>query len=197
MESSTRSEETRESESGPLSPEGARAVRRRDLATTAAGGLVTAITLFLAVWSVGLLGTAEARVLLESSFPSIRFLASSVVTVGATVLALMLTVLGFSESADRRFRTLHYRRIKHISLMTVVAIVASVALLLLLSVPLEESETLRAFYDYVYYAFLAATSLLGGLVVAIVLLLHRTIKGLATAVSPEERTGRFVRDGGD
>lgn len=189
-------DETPESEDSPRrsGESGAgRAEDWRDLRMTLAGGSVVAAALFLIVWSVGEAGAAEARILLESTLPAIRFLASSILTVGATVLALMLTLLGFSESADRRFRSIHYRRIRRISLLNVVAIVSAVCLLLFIGIPVEESETLRALYDIVYYIVLAWSSIIGGLAVAIVLLLHRTIKGLTTAVSPSDTTSAFTR----
>lgn len=159
-----------------------------------AGGLVVAVVLFLVTWSVGEVGGARARILLEASLPSVRFLASSILTVGATIMALMLTLLGVSDSTEHTFKRVHYRRIRLMSLMNAIAIAGAILILLAIGVPLEESEKLRAFYDVVYYALLSAASLLGGLMVAIVLILHRTIKGLSTAASPADRSGPLVRD---
>lgn len=157
------------------------------------GGAIVAATLFLTVFSVGAAGSAEARALLEFAMPSVRFLCSGVLTMGMTVLALMLTLLGLTQSERLHFEDVHYRRMRQISSMNVVAIVGAVCLLLFMEVPLQESEAMRSVYQIVYYTFLGASSLLGGLVVAIVLMLHRTILGLSRAVAPGADTGGFVR----
>ncbi|HUF77243.1 MAG TPA: hypothetical protein VMM35_13240 [Longimicrobiales bacterium] len=163
-----------------------------DLRFTLAGGAVVAGMLFLTVFSVGAAGSVEARGLLESAKPAVRFLCSSMLTMGATVLALMLTLLAFTQSKRLQFDRMHYERIRQISLMNVVAIIGAVCLLLLMEVPLEESEALRSVYQVIYYGFLGTSSLLGGLTVAIVLMLHRTILGLSRAVAPGSESGEFV-----
>lgn len=76
-------------------PRLADAPRWLELKFTLAGGAVVAATLFLTVLFVGAAGSAEARALLEFAMPSVRFLCSSVLTMGATVM-LHRTVLGLS-----------------------------------------------------------------------------------------------------
>lgn len=166
---------------------------RAEIHSAAAGGVVVSLAIFLATWAAGRVSDAEARILLESVLPSIRFLASSVLTVGATIMALMATVLSFSQSSQLKFRTLHYRRIRRVSMLNAVAIVAAILILLLMTLPLQESDQMHAFYTVVYYGMLAGSSLLAGLEVGMILLLHGIIKGLSTATAPTDSAGPLIR----
>ena len=156
-----------------------------DVRWTVAGGLFAAIVLFLVGSAVGLVSQHEARHLLEATLPTIRFLASGVLAAGATILALMLTLISLTEATELDFKPSHYRRLELISLMNAVAIIVSVVVLVFLSVPLGESDgPLRDYYHVVYYLIMVGASLLGGIMVAIVLMLHNAVRGLVTAMAP-------------
>lgn len=155
-----------------------------DLREALIGGGVAAAVLFMVVAAVGSVSPFEAIRLLEAVLPTIRFLSSSVMAAVATVMALMLTLLSLTYSSKYEFRELHFRRIRQISVLSTVAIVASVVLLLFLGLPVGEADQLRVYYDVVYYGVTAAASILGGLLIAIVLMLHRTITGLVDIGHP-------------
>lgn len=155
-----------------------------DLRDALIGGAIAAAVLFAAVTLIGSVSAFEARRLLGSVLPTIRFLASSVLAAGATVMALMLTLLSLTYTSKYEFNEVHFRRIRQISLLSTIAIVASIVLLLFIGVPVEEADQLRVYYDIVYYSVTAAASLLGGLLVAVVLMLHRTIAGLVDIGHP-------------
>lgn len=156
-----------------------------DLREALAGGGVAAAVLFVVVAAVGSVSPFEARGLLESALPTIRFLSSSVMAAVATVMALMLTLLSLTYTSQYEFREIHFRRIRQISVLSTVTIIASVVLLLFLGLPVEEADQLRLYYDVVYYAVTGAASVLGGLLIAIVLMLHRTIRGLVDIGHPD------------
>ncbi len=152
------------------------------------GGAVAAGVLFAAVTLVGTVSTFEARRLLGSILPTIRFLASSVLAAGVTVMALMLTLLSLTYTSKYEFREIHFRRIRQISMLSTAAIVVAVVLLLFLGVPVEEADQLRLYYDLIYYSVTAVACLLGGLLVAVVLMLHRTINGLVDIGHPDGKS---------
>jgi hypothetical protein len=149
-----------------------------DLKEALVGGAVAAGVLFLIVAVVGSVSPFEARRLLLAVLPTFRFLSSSVMAAVATVLALMLTLLSLTFSSEYDFREVHYRRIRQISFLSTIAIVTAVVLLLFLGLPVEEADQLAVYYNVVYYGITGAASLLGGMLIAIVLMLHRTIVGL-------------------
>lgn len=168
-----------------MSTNGSEHRRLVDLRDALIGGGVAALVMFVVVAFVGSVSPFKAIKLLEAVLPTIRFLASSVLAAVATIIALMLTLLSLTYSSEYEFREIHYRRIRQITTLSTVAILASVILLLILGLPVEEAEQLRLYYDIVYYTITALASLLGGLLIAIVLMLQRTIRGLIDIGHPE------------
>ncbi|MGH7541821.1 MAG: hypothetical protein ACRELC_12560 [Gemmatimonadota bacterium] len=65
------------------------------------GGAVSTIIAVSGLSLVGRVSGFEGRALVESLMPTVRFLASTVATAAATILALMVTLLGLSQSMDR------------------------------------------------------------------------------------------------
>lgn len=127
---------------------------------------------------VGTASTSEARRLLESVLETARFAASGYVAGGATILALMLTLITFSISHDLEFREVHYRRIRDIAGLTTAVIVASVLLLMFLAFPLAEAEVQPGWYSWVYYGVLLASAATGGLFISLILMLFYAVRGL-------------------
>lgn len=150
------------------------------------GGAVAAVVAFVGAGAVGRISGVEARVVLESMLPTTRFLASGMMTASATILALMLTVLGLSSSTETTLRPLHYRRVKQIAFIDAIAFVCATVFLLLLSVPVGESEQVPAgWYSTIYYIVLVISALLGGLLITIVLALYDTIRDMIRVVGLE------------
>lgn len=145
-----------------------------------AGGVVTSFLLFGGLLAVGRTGTFEALRLLEATLPTIRFLSSTVVGASMTVLALMLTLLGMSLSTDWRFKEIHYERIWDVTVLAILSVVLGIAVLVTITVPLEEVDELRRYYSTVYYAVSVASAVLGGLVVAMTIMIGISIKGLVS-----------------
>lgn len=152
--------------------------RRNDMRVAAFGGVASAVIGFGGMAIVGLASPFEARRLLDGVLPTVRFAASSYIAGGASVLALMLTLLTFSISHELDFTASHYRRIRDISVMTTAVIVASVMLLMFLSFPLGEADVERSWYLGVYYAVLLGGAIIGGVFISIVLMLYYAVRGL-------------------
>jgi hypothetical protein len=120
--------------------------RRGDLILASAGGVAAAVIGFAGMAVVGSASAFQARRLLESALPTVRFAAAAYIGGGATVLALMLTLLTFSISHDLDFRPTHYGRIRDIAALSAAVIVASVVLLMFLSFPIGEAEVDRGWF---------------------------------------------------
>ena len=142
------------------------------------GGVATAVVGFGTMAIIGTASSYEARRLLEAVLPTVRFAASAYVAGGATILALMLTLITFSISHDLEFRESHYRRIRDIAALTTAVIVGSVVLLMFLSFPLGEADVDQDWYLWVFYAVLLGGAVTGGVFIAIVLMLYYAIRGL-------------------
>lgn len=151
---------------------------RSDLTGPLLGGLVASLGLFGGVILVGGVGSGEALQLIRAVVPTAQFLGSAVIGAGATVLALMLTLLALTNSSEWTFTDAHYLRVRWVTRLATVSIVLGVVILVALSVPIEEVDDLRARYAQLYYALAAGISVLGGVVVAMALMIGATVHGL-------------------
>ena len=146
------------------------------LARALIGGAVAAGIMSALLLLVGRVGAWEAETLLGATLPTTRFLCSAVMTVSATILALMLTVIGISRGTERPVQASFYRRIQQVALLDVVTFVASTVLLLSLVVPFgEDLEMPQGWYVTIYYIITIGSTLIGGLLVAVVLMLYGAV----------------------
>ena len=142
------------------------------------GGVAAALVAFGGMAVVGMASSVQARRLLESILPTVRFAASAYVAGGATILALMLTLITFSISHEREFTSTHYRRIRQIAGLTTAVIAGSVLLLMFLSFPIDEADVQRGWYLPVYYSVLLGASVSGGVFISVILMLFYAVRGL-------------------
>lgn len=143
-----------------------------------AGGFTAAAAVFIVTALVGRVSSFEARRLVEGIKPTATFAASTYIGAGATVLALMSTVIAFSITHDSEFRQSHYRRLRLIAASTTALILVSIALMTCLVVPIAEAEATSAGYVALYWAILLLGSVGSGLTVSIVLMLNYAVRGL-------------------
>lgn len=156
----------------------ARRFENSEILSALGGGAIAAAASLALILGVGQIGSFEARSLIEAILPAVRFLGIGVVTGSITVLGLLLTLLGLSLNSEYYFRNRFYARVGHITTLSVVGIAMAVILLLAASVPLEQVEELGGFYDIYYYILSGGLSMLGGLIIAIGLLIGATLRGL-------------------
>lgn len=163
------------------------------------GGVVATIGLFGGVVLVGNLASFEALRLIQATIPTGQFLASASIAAGATVLALMLTLIGLTVSSDLNFSNVLYKRIKNINVLAILVIVVAVVVLVAMAIPIGEVDEVRDYYAFLYYILAAMLSLLGGLVVAMALMIGGTVRGLVDAAHPEGKSHLIVdtEDGAD
>lgn len=173
---------------------------RNDLKFALIGGAVAAVVGFGGMAIVGTASSFEARRLLAAVIPTLRFAASAYVAGGATVLALMLTMITFSITHDLEYRSSHYRRIRQIAAVAMVVIVVSVVMLMFISFPLDEAGVDRDWYLPVYYGLLLGGALTGGAFISVVLMLYYAIRQLIE-VGEDPATSPLIagdgRDGGE
>ena len=129
----------------------------------------------------------QAVDLLESLKGSSLYLGSAIATVSATVLALMLTLLSLTSQVDTKFERSTYKGIKVIGDISTATFVGSVALLVLLSLPIGEFEVINGrWYEWLYYTLATLNGVLSGLTVVGVLVLSDTLKTLIKSLSPDD-----------
>ena len=158
-----------------------------DLRKAFLGGLLAAVVAMGGSSVVGSLYGAEGRLLLEAMLPTTRFLCSAMMTATATILALMLTILSLSSNSSNRLHSFHYKRVHQIAILDMVAFVGATLLLLFLNIPLEESDSISTeWYSTTYYVVLIYSSVLGGMLISIVMMLHAAIRDMISVVGLQD-----------
>lgn len=156
-----------------------------------AAGLATTALALAAGLAVGEISGIKAMHLLKSMMPTVRFFVSAIMTAAATILALMLTLLSLSFNSHSRLKAAHYERIQQIAFIDCVAFVGATLfmMLLLVSVPMEQTGALPpARLDVMFQLVLAATAGLGGVLVAIVVLLFSALRDMIDALALGKRS---------
>ncbi len=157
------------------------------------GGVLTGIVALAGGYFVGQISGYGARVLLEATLLTTRFLCSAVMTSTASILALMLTLLGLSGGMDVTLKPSHYLRVRRIALVDLIAFIVATLFLLLLSVPVSESDQVSSsWFTTVYYVVLGISSVLGGILITTVLMLYDTVKDVIQVVGLEGNPSHMV-----
>jgi len=139
------------------------------------GALATAVTL-VGMWLSGIASGSDVTALLRDFVPNAQAFTDTIVLASATILALMLTLLGMSSGGESHLKAAHYIRIKQIAYGDTLVFVVALTVGLLLNVPLNESSKLSGTLETVtYYSALSLTALLGGALVSIVLMIYNTV----------------------
>ena len=159
---------------------------KSDLRKALVGGGIAALIIGGGSYAVGSLGQQEALDSIEEMRPSLRFTCAAVLTSTSTILALLLTLLSFSGKSEHNFKSIYYHRVQWIAQLSTAAFVFAVFILLSLNIPLvESSENLYPWYVWIYHILLISGSLLGGLLIAIVLMLYQTATAIIILYHPD------------
>ena len=158
-----------------------------DLRYAIIGGVIATAVSIIGSILVGRMSAYKALTLVESLSSAVRFLGSGIMTACATILALMLTMLSLSSNLniEGEFRDSHYVRIRQIALMCIIALMFSIFLLMVLSIPIKEAEEISGtWYEVIYYSIVITSSLTSGLFVTIILTLFNAIRGIVGIIHP-------------
>ena len=153
------------------------------------GGVVAAGIAIFGLLAIGqVYSGTEARGLINAMIPSTRSVGTGVVTTSSTILALMLAMLSLSSKAKTRMQDLFYRRVERVGFLSTIALFAALLMLVLLSIPIEQSKNVpNSWFSFVYYFIIVYTAALAGLMVAIVLMLFNAMQSLIEVISPTKR----------
>lgn len=163
-----------------------------------AGGIATAIIL-IGTLSISVGSGSEAKTLLQGMLPTVRTFCSGLLPATTTLLALMLTAISFSHGTDIKIKGAYYDRIRTVAKLDVTVFIATVALLLFLTVPLLQSSNVPpAWYTVLYYFILVYAATLGGLVIATLMMLYSAVHNLLDMVHPDRESNiRFREEGSE
>lgn len=147
------------------------------------GGFVAAIIVAVAVYLLGNISGYEAKELIKSSLPGINMLCNTVVLASATILALLLTLLGISSGTEAKLKKGHYRQVLFIAKLDTILFVTAIILFQIFNIPITEADNLPMdWYATLYWATLLTSSLLSGVLVSVILLLYLTLNNIIQIV---------------
>ncbi|QLC25262.1 hypothetical protein HFP57_09680 [Parasphingopyxis algicola] len=152
------------------------------------GGLIILLLAFGAWLAIGsVFSQYEAIRLIETLSRSALYFGSATATASATILALMLTLVGMTNRAESDFDDGVYRRIFRVSTYATTTLCGSVVLLLALTFPVGEFENLPSnWYSWLYRFLFGGVSLLSAMLVATILLLFFTIRDVVRKITPSD-----------
>lgn len=141
------------------------------------------ITLFV-IFSIGQIYASEAKDLLESIQKTCLYYGSAVATSSATILALTLTILSLAGSHDEQ-KPETYTRLQAIAQFCVLSFIGAIMLLLVVSFPVLELETIpSSWFRYVYYGVCIWNGLLAAAMISTILMLKDTTAFVIGVLSP-------------
>ena len=130
----------------------------------------------------------QSRMLLEAIGPSLRTLCFAVITTSATIIPLLMTMISLARRTDREFDQSFYIRIRIITFLGTIAIVGATLLLLVISIPVTETDKLTEWYGFIYVAVVTGASTTAALLVGIVVTLYETMGGMLSYLTPSTDT---------
>ncbi len=157
------------------------------------GGVTACLVIFLGTYLTGNIGSWEAKELVSEIKDSLLYTCSAILTSTSTILALILTLLSISSSDEQKLKPIHYARIQWISRLAIVAFIASLLLLLLLNLPIKNSEKeIGHLFEIIYYIILVYAAVLGGMMVSLILMLYQAAHEIILVAHPDEDASSFV-----
>lgn len=140
------------------------------------GGLLFLLIVAMGSFLTGHLSGYEAKELIKVSVSGLNTLCNTIVLASATILALLLTILGLSNKTSSELREGHYINIMMIARVDTIVFVGSLLSFVLFNLPVAESENIPPhWYEAIYYITLALSGILSAALIVVVLMLYGTV----------------------
>lgn len=137
-------------------------------------------------WAIGdVYSAAEARDLLDALSRAGLYLGSAIATASATILALMLTLIGMIRRIDENFDHETYRNVNLVAKLATASLMMSLVVLLAFTLPVGEFEQLPdMWYATLYDALFAGCVIMVALIAATVVMIYRTLQRVLQTITP-------------
>jgi len=147
------------------------------------GGCTTTGIIALGIFLVGNISGYEAKNLLVSSLSGLNLICNTIVLASATILALLLTLLGISTGAKTQLKSTLYRQVLTIAKFDTLVFVSAIILFQFFNIPIAEADNVATnWYKYIYWITLFSSSVISGMMVTTVLMLYGTVSAIITIV---------------
>ncbi|GGG58419.1 hypothetical protein [Bizionia arctica] len=147
------------------------------------GGIITFVIIAISVFLLGNISGYEARILLGSSLMGINMLCNTIILASATILALLLTLLGISSGTKSKLKDSHYLGVMSIAKIDTFLFIITLILFQLFNIPITEADNVPTiWFKVIYWATLIMSSMLSGLMVVVILMLYNTVSNIILIV---------------
>ncbi len=147
------------------------------------GGVFSLLFILAGSILLGNLSGYEAKVLIKNSLAGLNTLCNTIVLASATILALLLTLLGLSAESKSRLKKDHYNHVLQIAKFDTVVFVVSLLSFLLFNLPVTESDNVPAnWFSTIYYIALSISALISAALIVVVLMLYNTVVNIIKIV---------------
>lgn len=146
-------------------------------------GVIALCILSLGAYAIGDLSGYEAKDLFKKSISGINMLSNTIILASATILALLLTVLGLGTDLNDELCDAHYKHIKAVAKLDVIVLISAIVSFIIFNLPITEGENVpKQWYTTIYYTTIGITSLLGAALMVVVMMLYKTITNLIASI---------------
>ncbi|WP_318345731.1 hypothetical protein [Flagellimonas baculiformis] len=147
------------------------------------GGLISMFVILLGTILLGRLSGYEAKELIKNSVGGMNTLCNTIALASATILALLLTLLGVSSTSKSKLKKDHYHHILQIAKLDTIVFIAAVIAFLLFNLPITESDNVPpSWFSTLYYMSLMVSSILSASLIVVVLMLYNTVVNIVKIV---------------
>jgi len=150
------------------------------------GGIFSLVFIFSGSLLMGNISGYEARELIKNSLGGLNTLCNTIVLASATILALLLTLLGISSKDESRLKEKHYQDVLQIAKLDTLVFIVSLLLFLVFNLPVTESENVPAnWFTTIYYTALFFSALISSALIVVVLMLYSAVVNIIKIVGLE------------
>lgn len=154
-------------------------MKKRFAKSAIMGGVIGGAVIFSGAIFLGEISEYEAKVLIEKSISGLNTLCNTVVLASATILALMLTLLGVGLRSNLDFNKVYYENILQVAKLDTIVIISGLVFFMIFNLPVAESENLpENWHKILYYTAVALSGILSGTFIVVVIMLYNTIKNI-------------------
>lgn len=147
------------------------------------GGIVATLFTGLGVFVIGQISDYEAKQLIATSHEGMITLCNTIILASATILTLLLTLLGISSGSESKLKNDHYLQVLDIAKLDTVLLVATLVILQLFNIPIIQADKVTEdWYSTIYWMSLLFSSILNGAMITVVLMLYTTINNIIQIV---------------
>ena len=147
------------------------------------GGLMATLFIGSGAFLLGNISGYEAKNLIEASVSGLNVLCNTIILAAATILALLLTLLGVSNKSKDTIKEEHYFHVLSIAKTDVIVLICAMVFFQFINIPVFESDKVKEnLYEIIYWAILATSSIISGMMITVILMLYIAIRDLISII---------------